>query len=211
MRIRTQVINLMLCLGLALPALWAQERKTEQAAPAPTATPGEDESLRRAVGLPVDPKSYVIGPDDILIIRVWREPDLSGPVGVRPDGKISLPLIGELQAGGTTPEKLAEKITEGFSKYLNKPEVMVQVAAVNSKKYFISGEVQRPGSYPLVSSTTVLAAIAIAGGFRDYADRKNIIILRGPKRFRFNYNDVIKGKRMEQNMLLENGDHIIVP
>lgn len=211
MRTKVCVVGALFCLISAIGAVWAQDNRSEPQ-PAPAATrPGDDENLRKAVGLPVDPKSYVIGPDDILIIRVWREPDLSGAVGVRPDGKISLPLIGEIQAGGTTPAKLAERITEGFSKYVNNPEVMVQVAAVNSKKYFISGEVQRPGSYPLVSPTTVLAAIAMAGGFRDFADRKNIIILRGPKRFKFNYNDVIKGKRMEQNMLLENGDHIIVP
>ena len=145
------------------------------------------------------------------MIRVWREPDLSGPVGVRPDGKISLPLIGELQAAGVTPEKLAEKITEGFSKYVASPEVMVQVASVNSKKYFISGEVMRPGSYPLVVPTTVLEALAIAGGFRDYADRKKIMIMRGPKRYSFNYTEVVKGKNLLQNILLESGDHIIVP
>ncbi|MCS6953969.1 MAG: polysaccharide biosynthesis/export family protein [Bryobacterales bacterium] len=211
MSAKTCVAAALFCLISATANLGAQQDRSEpQPAPAPV-RPGDDENLRRAVGLPVDPKSYIIGPDDILVIRVWREPDLSGAVGVRPDGKISLPLIGEIQAGGMTPATLAERITEGFSKYINNPEVIVQVAAVNSKKYFISGEVQRPGSYPLVSPTTVLAAIAIAGGFRDYADRKNIIIMRGPKRFKFNYNDVIKGKRVEQNLLLENGDHIIVP
>jgi polysaccharide export outer membrane protein len=145
------------------------------------------------------------------MIRVWREPELSGPVGVRPDGKISLPLIGEVQAGGITPEKLAVSITEGFSKYVSNPEVMVQVASVNSKKYFISGEVLRPGSYPLVVPTTILEALAVAGGFREYADRKKILILRGPKRYTFNYSEVVKGKKMQQNMMLESGDHIIIP
>lgn len=171
----------------------------------------EEEALRKAVGAPVDPKTYIIGAEDILMIKVWREPELSGPVGVRPDGMISLPLLGDVEAGGTTPEKLAERITEGFSKYVTNPEVMVSVASVNSKKYFISGEVLRPGSYPLVVPTTILEALAIAGGFREYADRKNILILRGPKRYSFNYRQVIKGKDMQQNMLLENGDHIIVP
>lgn len=192
----------------ALLAAGAQEKQEPPKPPAPTP---EEQALKKAVGAPVDPKTYVIGAEDILMIRVWREPDLSGPVGVRPDGKISLPLIGEVQAGGVTPEKLAEHITEGFSKYVNNPEVMVQVATVNSKKYFITGEVNRPGSYPLVVPTTILEAIAIAGGFREWAKKKDIMILRGPKRYRFNYNQVVKGKNMAQNIQLESGDHIIVP
>jgi len=206
------VALLVLCAGLplALPAQEQQKERERQEREAPASRP-EDEALKKAVGAPVDPRTYVIGAEDILMIRVWREPDLSGPVGVRPDGKISLPLIGELQAAGVTPEKLAEKITEGFSKYVASPEVMVQVASVNSKKYFISGEVMRPGSYPLVVPTTVLEALAIAGGFRDYADRKKIMILRGPKRYSFNYTEVVKGKNLLQNILLESGDHIIVP
>ena len=187
-----------------------REKERQQRTEPPAVRP-EDEELRRAAGAPVDPRTYVIGAEDILMIRVWREPDLSGPVGVRPDGKISLPLIGEVQAGGTTPEKLAERITEGFSKYVANPEVMVQVASVNSKKYFISGEVLLPGSYPLVVPTTVLEALAVAGGFRDYADRKKILILRGPKRYSFNYSEVVKGKNMQQNIQLESGDHIIIP
>lgn len=197
-----------LCLFLALPLLPAQER--QEPAPAPGVR-AEDEALKKAVGAPVDPKTYVIGAEDILMIRVWREPELSGPVGVRPDGKISLPLIGEIQAGGETPEKLAEEITEGFSKYVHNPEVMVSVAAVNSKKYFISGEVLRPGSYPLVVPTTVLEAIAIAGGFREYAKRRDVLILRGPRRYEFDYRQVLRGRNLEQNLTLENGDHIIVP
>jgi len=188
-----------------------QERQAQQAAPPPRSSPVDEEALKKAVGAPIDPRTYLIGAEDILMIRVWREPELSGPVGVRPDGMISLPLIGDVQAGGVTPEKLAEKITSGFSKYVTDPEVMVQVASVNSKKYFISGEVNRPGSYPLVVPTTVLEAIAIAGGFREWADKKKILILRGPKRYRFNYNEVVRGKNMIQNMQLESGDHIIIP
>ena len=145
------------------------------------------------------------------MIRVWREPELSGPVGVRPDGKISLALIGELEASGMTPEKLAARITEGFSKFVTSPEVMVQVASVNSKKYFITGEVNRTGSFPLVVPTTILEALAIAGGFREWAKPKDVLILRGPKRFHFNYKEVIKGKNLAQNIYLESGDHIIVP
>ncbi len=197
---------LLLLLALLMPA--AQERQETTPPPAPSAA---DEALRKAAGAPVDPKTYLIGAEDVLQIKVWREADLSGPVGVRPDGKITLPLIGDVQAGGLTPEKLAAVITEGFSKFVTSPEVMVQVASVNSKKYFMSGEVQRPGSYPLVVPTTVLEAISIAGGLRDYAKAKDILIIRAPKRFKFNYRDVIKGKNLSQDILLENGDHIFVP
>ncbi len=189
--------------------LGASQEKKEPATPA--APKVQEEDLRKSVGAPVDPKTYSIGAEDILNIRVWREPDLSGPVGVRPDGKISLPLLGDVQAGGLTPEALAAALTGAFSKYVTSPEVMVSVATVNSKKYFLSGEVQRPGSYPLVVPTTVAEALAIAGGFRDYANKKNVLIMRGPKRYKFNYKDFERGRNMTQNILLENGDHIIVP
>jgi polysaccharide export outer membrane protein len=185
----------------------AQEKETTPP-PAPTA---EAEALKKAAGAPVDPKTYLIGTEDILQIRVWREPDLSGPVLVRPDGKITLPLIGDLQASGVTPEKLTAVITEGLSKFVTNPEVMVKVEAVNSKQYFMSGQVQRPGKYPLVVPTTVLEAISIAGDLRDYANAKNILIVRGPKRFKFNYKEVMKGKNLAQNIYLESGDHIFVP
>jgi polysaccharide export outer membrane protein len=211
--ILTTLAQAVICSILFTPAiLLAQDRQPgRQEAPPPQQRNADEEALKKAVGAPVDPKTYIIGAEDILMIRVWREPDLSGPVGVRPDGKITLPLIGEVQAGGLTPDQLASKLKELFSKDIKNPEVMVQVATVNSKKYFISGEVNRPGSYPLVLPTTILEAIAIAGGFRDWADKKNIILLRGPKRYRFNYNDVVKGKNLAQNVTLENGDHIIVP
>ena len=189
-------------------ALAAQERKAD--AP-PAAVRATDEDLRKAVGAPIDPTTYVIGPEDVLSIRVWREPELSGPVAVRPDGKISLPLVGDLQAGGVTPEKLAAQIKEVLTKYLTNPEVMASVVTVNSKKYFVSGEVLRPGSYPLVVPTTVLEALSIAGGFRDFANTKRVLILRGPKQFKFNWRDVSRGQNMAQNILLESGDHIIVP
>ncbi len=164
-----------------------------------------------APAAPVDPHSYKIGPEDQLAIRVWREPEVSGAVIVRPDGKISLPLIGEVQAGGKTPEELRRVITEKLSNYLTRPEVLVQVTAVRSKKYYITGQVMRTGAFPLVVPTTVLEALSMAGGFRDWAQKKKIIILRGRKRLKFNYNEVIKGKNLEQNVYLQDGDHIIVP
>jgi polysaccharide biosynthesis/export protein len=160
---------------------------------------------------PVDPNTYTIGPEDVLLVRVWREPEHSGSVAVRPDGKISLPLIGELQAGGLTPAALTTQITEALSKFLKRPEVLISVQQVNSKKYYISGEVGRPGSFALAVPTTVLQALTQAGGFRDFANTKKIIIMRGSERLKFNYKDVIKGKNMEQNILLYPDDHIVVP
>jgi len=197
-----------------------QEKQASSAEPkSGTDTPSSlsssaGESAKRPAlvgGAPVDPKSYVIGPEDTLLIRVWREPDLSGQVMVRPDGKISLQLLNELQAAGLTPEQLTQKISDGLLKYMTRPEVSVAVQEVHSKKYFIIGEVQKPGSYPLTIPTTVLEALVNAGGFRDFANTKKIIIMRGTKRFTFNYKDVTKGKHMEQNIMLESGDQIIVP
>jgi polysaccharide biosynthesis/export protein len=159
---------------------------------------------------PVDPKTYKIGAEDVLLIRVWREPDLSGPVAVRPDGKFTLPLVGEVMAADLTPEEVGSKITEELSKVMNRPQVIVSVQSVNSKKYYIAGEVNRPGVYPLAVPTTVLQALTGAGGFREFANLKNIVILRGEERIKFNYKDVIKGKNLKQNILVEPGDHIIV-
>ena len=164
-----------------------------------------------AAAAPVDPKSYRIGAEDTLMVRVWREPEVSATVIVRPDGRITLPLIGEVQAGGKTPNELDEMVTEKLSEFLNRPEVMVAVQQVRSKKYYLTGQVNRTGSFPLVVPTTVLEALSGAGGFQQWAKKKKITILRGSQRFKFNYNDVIKGKNMDQNIYLENGDHIIVP
>jgi polysaccharide biosynthesis/export protein len=159
----------------------------------------------------VDTKTYVIGAEDVLRVLVWREPDLSGTFSVRPDGKISLPLVNEVQAAGLTPEKLSTTIGQGLMKYMTHPEVSVAVQQVMSKKYFIMGEVQKTGSFPLLIPTTVLEALVNAGGFRDFANTKKITIMRGTQRFYFNYKEVIKGKNREQNILLETGDQIIVP
>jgi polysaccharide biosynthesis/export protein len=159
----------------------------------------------------IDPKAYRIGAEDVISIRVWREPENSGQFVVRPDGKISVPLIGEIQAAGLTPERLSASIAEGLQKVMVHPEVTVGVEKVNSKKYYIQGEVNKPGSYPLVIDTTVLEALVNAGGFREFANSKKIVILRGSERLKFNYREVTKGKKMEQNILVKPGDQIIVP
>ena len=161
-------------------------------------------------GLPVDPKSYEIGAEDVLYIRVWREPDFTEMVGVRPDGKITVNLIHDVQAAGLTPERLAAQLTQGLSEYINKPEVTVSVVQVNSKKYTITGEVNRAGTFPLVVPLRVFDALGNAGGFRDFANKKDIIIVRGDQRLHFNWNDYVHGKKTEQNVFLENGDTILV-
>lgn len=163
-----------------------------------------------SAGAAVDPSKYLVGPEDILWIKVWREPDFTLPVAVRPDGKITVPLIGEVQASGATPLELTKAITGRLSEYLNNPEVNVFVSEVRSKKYYINGEVERTGSFPLVTPTRVLEALSHAGGFRDFANTKKIRILRGDKVYYFNYKEVTNGKRLEQNIFLESGDQIII-
>lgn len=160
--------------------------------------------------------SYVIGNSDVLAITVWKEPDVSRSIPVRPDGKISLPLIGEIQAAGRTPLQLEQEIAAKLQTYINKPDVTVIVQEINSEKFNILGRVVKPGSYPLSGATTVLDAIAMAGGFQDFAKQKAIYVLRsnptgGQSRMTFNYKDVIKGKHPEQNTKLEPHDTIVVP
>jgi polysaccharide export outer membrane protein len=163
-----------------------------------------------ATAAPVDPATYQIGPEDILRISVWREPELSTAVQVRPDGKITLPLVGEVQAAGQTPNSLKSTVVAALQEFINKPEVMVVLQSVQSRRYYISGEVNRPGTYPLVVPITILEALTNAGGFREFANTKKIRILRKGKLIYFNYKDVSRGKNLSQNIPIENGDHIFV-
>jgi polysaccharide export outer membrane protein len=160
--------------------------------------------------------TFVIGNDDMLAINVWKEPDVSRTIPVRSDGKISLPLVGEVQAAGNTPLKLEQEIAAKLKNYIAEPEVTVIVQQVNSQKFNILGMVNKPGSYPIANSPTVLDAIAIAGGFRDFAKQKAIYVLRQnsdgtQKRIPFNYKEVVKGKNADQNVKLLPRDTIVVP
>jgi polysaccharide export outer membrane protein len=159
---------------------------------------------------PVDPRTYIIGPEDIINVEVWREPDFTKPHGVRPDGKITIPLIGDVQSAGLTPERLATQLAQALKEYINDPQVTVSVQQVNSKKFFITGGVNKTGSYPLVLPTRVFDALSQAGGFREFANKRDIVIVRGDRRIKFNWDEVVKGKKLEQNIFLENGDTIIV-
>jgi len=160
--------------------------------------------------------TFVIGNDDVLNINVWKEPDVSRSIPVRSDGKISLPLAGEIQAAGRTPLGLEREIASRLQNYISEPEVTVMVTQINSQKFNILGQVTKPGSYPLTNSATVLDAIALAGGFRDFAKKKSIYVLRqnpggGESRIPFNYKQVIKGENPEQNIKIQPHDTIVVP
>ena len=164
--------------------------------------------------LPVLPKGYVIGPEDVLSIVVWREKELSADVIVRPDGKISLPLLNDVQAAGYTPEQLAEIVEKEAVKYVTDSDTTVIVKQINSRKVFVIGEVGKPGAFPLTSEMNVLQLIASVGGLNEYADKGNVMILRmengKERRFRFNYKEVIEGKKLQQNILLQPGDTVLV-
>jgi polysaccharide export outer membrane protein len=202
-----------LCLLALVASAQVQEAKPQpgQGAAEKPQTPAEAKAgLVVQPAAAVDPNSYKIGAEDVLEIRVWRENELSGQVRVRPDGKITLPLVGDVQAAGLTPSELRKKAVEAFSQILNTPQVIVSVVSVQSKKYYVSGQVERSGPFPLVTPTTILEAMSLAG-FREWAKKGSIVIMRGTERLKFNYNQVIKGKRLEQDIQLQDGDHIYVP
>lgn len=162
------------------------------------------------------PDDLIIGPDDVLAINVWKEPEVSQTVPVRPDGKISLPLIGEVMASGLTPIQLQASITDALDNYLSHPAVTVIVHEVKSQKYVVVGQVAKPGSYELQTPMTVLDAIAAAGGPLEYAKLKSIYVLRpGAKgtavRLPFNYKEAMKGKHLAQNVELRSRDTVVVP
>jgi polysaccharide biosynthesis/export protein len=161
-------------------------------------------------------EKFIIGNDDVLAISVWNEPNMTKSVPVRSDGKISLPLVGEIQAAGRTPMQLELDITEKLKNFITAPQVNVIVQQVNSRKFNVLGEVGRPGSYALTTSTTVMDAIALAGGFRDFAKKSNVYVLRKSRdgsesKLKFNYKEFIKGKNSDQNVKLEPNDTVIVP
>jgi polysaccharide biosynthesis/export protein len=185
---------------LAVSLAFAEDAKIEIAKP-----------IDGSAAVAVDPDKYQIGPEDLLFVRVWREPDFTLPVAVRPDGKITMPLIGEVQAAGQSPLQFTATLRQLLMQYLNNPDVSVFVTEVRSKKFYIDGEVNRPGFFPLVTPTSVLEALSRGGGFREFANTKKIRVLRGGEVRRFNYKEVTNGKHLEQNIEVENGDHIIVP
>jgi polysaccharide export outer membrane protein len=164
---------------------------------------------------PAPPPTYVIGSADVLSIVFWGDKEMSADVTVRPDGRISLPLIGEISAAGYTPEQLRAKITEVAAKYLEEPNATVLVKEVRSRNVFITGNVAKPSTYPLNGEMTVLQLIAVAGGLQEYADSSNIVVIRteGDRQqyHKFNYKDVVSQKHVAQNIVLKPGDTVVVP
>jgi polysaccharide export outer membrane protein len=161
------------------------------------------------------PADYVVGAGDVLSVVFWREPDLSGEVTVRPDGKITVPLLKDIMAAGLAPADLEKVLQESAKRFIQDPNATVVVRQIHSRNVFITGNVARAGSYPLNTPTTVLQLIAVAGGLLEYADAGGVLIMRsdGGKStsFKFNYKEVSKGRSLAQNIQLRPGDTVIVP
>lgn len=187
------------------------DSKVEAAKKGTGSNSGVDLSLRPVT----DDPNYVIGPEDELIVSVWKEPEISRTVPVRPDGKISLALLNDVQASGLTPMQLGLDITEKLKKFIAEPQVTVIVERINSQRIFVVGEVPRTGAYSLLPNMTVLDALSSAGGFTPFAKRTKIYILRKESEkltsIPFNYKEAIKASRSEKDVVLKPGDRIVVP
>ena len=202
MNLNPPVSVLLLIVALHAP-LHAQTVVQQPANTAPSA----------AAARPVPP-DYVIGVEDVLSVMFWRDKDMSADVVVRPDGKISLPLLNDIPAAGLTPHQLNSAIKDGARKFIRDADVTVIVKEIHSRKVFVIGEVNRPGTIQLVREMTVLQALGESGGFLEHANKGDIVVVRTDngreQRFKFNYNEVVRGKKTEQNILLRPGDTILV-
>jgi polysaccharide export outer membrane protein len=191
----------------AVPDVSQQNQSNQQQQPA---TPAPNPRSPTG-GEPVNSSSYKIGAADVLNVHVWNEEKFSGPATVHQDGMFTMPLLGDLKAGGMTPVQVEGEVTKALAKYVRQPLVTITVQQVGSKKYYMDGQIARPGEFPLVVPTTILEAISKAGGLLPFGNAKKIYVLRGSNRIKFNYKDVLHGKHMEQNIQLESGDHVVVP
>jgi polysaccharide export outer membrane protein len=214
-----QFSKALLLLSVFVSGIWggqvafARQSNSAQSSPTMNADPPPLDPAARPLR---SDDSFIIGPEDVLAISVWKEPDLTKQVPVRSDGKISLPLVGDIQAAGRTPLQLQMDISDKLKGYITDPQVAIIVQQINSLKYNIFGEVGKPGSYPLNGGTTIVDAIANAGGLKDFAKKKGIYVLRinsagVENRFAFNFEDFIKGKNTKQNIMLKPRDTIVVP
>jgi len=207
--------------GLVIAAWLAFAFGQAQEVPKPVATGTSGQKTEPSARSATTPQGtfndaeYKIGPQDVLRIDVWKEAEVSRAVPVRPDGKISLPLLNDVQAAGLTPMKLAAVIADGLTRYINNPQVTVTVSEINSRRIYVTGEVSRAGAFPLLPNMTVLQALSSSGGFTQFAKLKNIYVLRTEDgkqvKLPFNYKDAVHGKKPEQNVLLQPGDVIVVP
>lgn len=219
--IEKSAIRMFACIAF-LTVVWTvamgQEPATPAAAPAdkPATAAAAPATPAGRTGDVLRPDAYVIGAEDVISVYVWKEPDMSKTIPVRPDGMISLPLVGEVKAAGYTPVQLQDVLAEAMKKYVSEPQVTVVVEKVASLNFNIVGEVNHPGYFPLTRRMTVLDAISLAGGFKDFAKTKKVYVLRtgangSQQRLPFNYKDVIAGKNAQENIELQPRDTIVVP
>jgi len=208
---RLQMVLMLLLIAPAIPARAQEPPENQKPVKAAPAAPANGAVTKPAT----DDPNYIIGAQDVLDISVWKEPEVSRIVPVRPDGKISLPLLNDVQAAGLSPGQLATQITESLKKYVANPQVTVIVTTMNSQRIYILGEVGRPGAYPLLPGMTILQALSSGGGFTQYANTKKIYLLRQvsgkQEKYLFNYKDAVAGRHAEQNVSLKAGDTIVVP
>ena len=203
----------LVCVGLMALAMAAQTSNVASGSSEKSAESRADQPAAESAPAPAN-EDYVIGADDTLHISVWKEPDLTETLPVRPDGKISLPLLGDVPAAGMTPTELGDAIKQKLKKYIADPRVTVVVTAMNSRRIFVTGEVTHSGAMPLLPHMTMLQALA-ASGFTQFANVKGIYLLRQEAgkqvKLSFNYKDVVKGVHPEENIALKPGDTIVVP
>lgn len=198
--------------AVALPQ--GQNPQGQKALASASVTDSSGERAPVAAPAKVSP-DYVIGPDDVLDVSVWKEQDLTRSLQVRPDGRISMPLLNDVQAAGYTPSQLAQNISDKLKKYLTAPQVTVIVTQINSQRVYVTGEVTRPGAYPLLPGMTILQAITSAGGLTQFANSKKIFLMRNENhiqtKYPFSYKEVLDGRKAEQNLPVKAGDTIVVP
>jgi len=217
---RTLKIFSVLLASAALSAPVFSQSQNPQESPTPQAT--QTAAARPATERPegVNPaakvgKDYIIGADDVLDVNVWKEQELTRTLQVRPDGKISMPLLGDVQAAGMTPGQLAQNVSERLKKFLTAPQVTVILTQINSQRVYVIGEVTRPGAYPVLPGMTVLQAIYSAGGLTQFANSKKIFVMRNENhiqtKYPFSYKEVLDGRKAEENLAVKAGDTIVVP
>lgn len=210
------VLSLLALLVVSVTAYAQDPSSSSSRSHRPTALARSPKDIRVAEsGSSAPPaEEYVVGESDILRISVWKEPELSQTVVVRPDGKISLPLVDEVRVSGMTPPQIDTLLRERLKSYMTDPQVTATVLEIRSKMVYITGEVGKPGAYPLLAPLTVLQLIAKAGGLNQFADRKGIFILRNVNgqqtRYPFDYREVTRGRKTEQDILLRAGDTVVV-
>lgn len=213
----TRCCRILVALAIVGAALQvsAQSEPTEQDSQTHAEVPAKQPSAPSSPAPATEDPTYVIGPQDGLNINVWKQPELTGPLQVRPDGKISIPLLNDVQASGLTAMQLSAQVTTGLKKYITDPHVTVIVVAINSRRVYVLGEVAHPGGFGLVPGLTVLQAIADANGLTQFAHGKRIYVMRTEEgkqvKYPFDYKKVVNGQNQEQNIELKSGDTVVVP